>query len=97
VEPDVQALEPFVREADKRFARARPQLQAVLIAAIAERYRRQPLAATFRIIVSPLVTWIWIGALIVVFGALIAMWPAPAAVRRGEASAYARRLARELA
>jgi cytochrome c-type biogenesis protein CcmF len=97
VEPDVQALEPFVREADRRFARARPQLQAVLIAAIAERYRRQPLAATFRIIVSPLVTWIWIGALIVVFGALIAMWPAPAAVRRGEASAYARRLARELA
>jgi len=97
VEPDVQALEPFVREADRRFARARPQLQAVLIAAIAERYRRQPLPATFRIIVSPLVTWIWIGALIVVFGALVAMWPAPAAVRRGEASAYARRLARELA
>ncbi|MDX6670146.1 MAG: cytochrome c-type biosis protein CcmF [Solirubrobacteraceae bacterium] len=97
VEPDIQALEPFVREADRRFAGARPQLQAVLIAAIAERYRRQPLPATFRIIVSPLVTWIWIGALIVVFGALVAMWPAPAAVRRGEASAYARRLARELA
>jgi cytochrome c-type biogenesis protein CcmF len=97
VEPDIQALEPFVREADRRFAGARPQLQAVLIAAIAERYRRQPLPATFRIIVSPLVTWIWIGALIVVFGALIAMWPAPVAVRRGEASAYARRLARELA
>ncbi|MDX6696985.1 MAG: cytochrome c-type biosis protein CcmF [Solirubrobacteraceae bacterium] len=97
VEPDVQALEPFVRDADRRFGRAPPQLQGLLIAAIAERYRRHPAPATFRIIVSPLVSWIWLGALIVVLGALVALWPAPAAVRRRATSAYARRVAREVA
>ncbi len=96
IEPDVQALEPFVREADRRFRDARPDLQGLLIAAIADRYRRQPAEATFRIIVSPLVTWIWLGALVVAGGALIALWPPPAAARRRAASAYAARLAREL-
>ena len=96
VEPDVQALEPFVREADRRFRDAGADLQGFLIAAIAERYRTRPEPATFRIIVSPLVSWIWIGALIVIAGALVAIWPPPAASRRREASAYARRLAREL-
>ena len=35
-----------------------------------------PPPATFRLIASPLVTWIWIGALIVFVGASIALWPA---------------------
>ena len=35
--------------------------------------------ATFRVIVNPLVTWIWIGGLIALTGAGIALWPA----RRG--------------
>jgi cytochrome c-type biogenesis protein CcmF len=96
VEPDVQALEPFVREADRRFRNARADLQGFLIAAIAERYRTRSAEATFRIIVSPLVTWIWLGALIVMAGASIALWPPPAVSRRSEASAYAARLAREL-
>ncbi len=30
---------------------------------------------TFRIIVSPMVTWIWIGAIIAILGALFAVWP----------------------
>lgn len=30
---------------------------------------------TFRVIVSPLVTWIWIGAIISILGALFAAWP----------------------
>jgi cytochrome c-type biogenesis protein CcmF len=96
IEPDIQSLQPFIREADRRFAKAGPDLQGFLIAAIAERYRTHPAPATFRIIVSPLVTWIWIGALIVVGGALIALWPAPAGLRQREASAYAARVAREL-
>jgi cytochrome c-type biogenesis protein CcmF len=96
VEPDIQPLERFVRQADKRFADAGPELQGFLVAAIAERYRSQPPAATFRIIASPLVTWIWIGALIVIAGALIALWPAPAAVRRRVEAGYAARVAREL-
>jgi cytochrome c-type biogenesis protein CcmF len=45
----------------------------------AERLARSHLAddspATFRIIVDPLVTWMWIGGLIALSGALIAIWP----------------------
>ena len=33
--------------------------------------------ATFRLIASPMVAWIWIGGLIVFAGGLIALWPAP--------------------
>lgn len=33
-------------------------------------------AATFRVIVSPMVSWIWIGAIITILGALFAAWPA---------------------
>jgi len=37
---------------------------------------------TFRILVNPLVPWIWIGGFIMAMGTLIAMWPsAPGAVR----------------
>ena len=31
---------------------------------------------TFRIIISPMVTWIWAGAIIGILGALFALWPA---------------------
>jgi cytochrome c-type biogenesis protein CcmF len=45
-------------------------------------------AATFRVIVSPLVSWIWIGAIITILGALFAVWPARSSRRRktGKAS-----------
>ena len=37
---------------------------------------------TFRLMVNPLVPWIWIGGFIMAMGTLIAMWPsAPGAVR----------------
>lgn len=39
-------------------------------------------AATFRVIVSPMVTWIWIGAIITILGALFALWPARTSRRR---------------
>jgi cytochrome c-type biogenesis protein CcmF len=52
--------------------------------------------ATFRILVSPLVTWIWLGALIVFAGGLIAIWPLPAGATRRATAARAARLAREL-
>ncbi|MGK2956725.1 MAG: heme lyase CcmF/NrfE family subunit [Solirubrobacterales bacterium] len=37
---------------------------------------------TFRIIVSPMVTWIWIGAIIAILGALFAAWPSGTFRRR---------------
>ncbi|MFC2006028.1 heme lyase CcmF/NrfE family subunit [Chloroflexota bacterium] len=32
-------------------------------------------AATFRVLVNPLIIWIWIGGLVLVLGGLIAFWP----------------------
>jgi cytochrome c-type biogenesis protein CcmF len=96
VEPDLGSLQPIIRDADRRFANARPDVQAFLIAAVAARYQRHPPPAMFRMIVSPLVTWIWLGALVVVAGALIALWPAPLALRRRATAGYSARVAREL-
>jgi len=53
----------------------------VAIAAMAAAYMKSPPQAQFHLIVSPLVMWIWLGGLIVVGGALIAIWPAPSVVR----------------
>jgi len=55
---------------------------AVAIGFLAREYLRHPPAAQFHFIVSPLVMWIWIGGLIAFGGGLIAVWPAPSAVRR---------------
>jgi cytochrome c-type biogenesis protein CcmF len=94
VQPDIDPLLPLVRLADKRFADAGPDVQALLIAAITDRYTRHPPPATFRVIASPMVSWIWLGAMVVVLGALIALWPAPLlARRRVEAAAGAARSA----
>jgi len=60
----------------------RPGEGIVAIAAMAGAYMQDPPQAQFHFIVSPLVMWIWIGGLIVGGGALIAIWPAPSAIRR---------------
>ncbi|MET0559856.1 MAG: cytochrome c-type biogenesis CcmF C-terminal domain-containing protein [Solirubrobacterales bacterium] len=69
-----------------RAAAANPQLEATALtqisrlqAATADRIARNYATAdapvTFKVIVNPLVTWIWIGGLIALCGALIAIWP----------------------
>jgi cytochrome c-type biogenesis protein CcmF len=50
-------------------------LQLATATRIARTYLGDGAAATFRVIVDPLVTWIWIGGLIALAGALIAIWP----------------------
>jgi cytochrome c-type biogenesis protein CcmF len=73
--------------ATMRAAAANPQLQARALdqigqiqAATAERiakgYLTDGSATIFKIIVNPLVTWMWIGGLIALLGALLALWPA---------------------
>jgi cytochrome c-type biogenesis protein CcmF len=64
---------------------------------IAQRFVTHPWPINFLLIVSPLVTWLWLGAGIIAFGGLISLWPAPALARRRATAAYAARLARELA
>jgi cytochrome c-type biogenesis protein CcmF len=96
VRPDLVSLEQPIARADRRFADSSGQVQAVVIRALTELYRQQPPPAAFRAIVSPLVTWIWIGGAIAVFGALLAAWPSPEARLRRVRSLYAARLGREL-
>jgi cytochrome c-type biogenesis protein CcmF len=96
VRPDLASLERPIRDANARFADASGDVQALVIGALADRYRRDPPPAAFRSIVSPLVAWIWIGGGIALLGALIAAWPSPEARLRRVTSAYAARLGREL-
>jgi cytochrome c-type biogenesis protein CcmF len=60
-------------------ARALGQIAAIQSATanrIAESYLTDGSATIFKIIVNPLVTWMWIGGLIALMGALLALWPA---------------------
>jgi cytochrome c-type biogenesis protein CcmF len=82
IQPDLTSIEPFIRDADRRFPDANPDLEGFLVSTLVTRYMRDPPPAQFRLIVSPLVAWIWIGGSIVIGGAMIAIWPAPAAARR---------------
>ena len=110
MQPDLQELDPLIDRGDERlaaFARNLPMdepeaqaglatLQGQVIRAIADSYLSEPPAANFRVNVNPLVIWIWVGGAIAVVGALLAVWPAPAARRRPVSDVYAARLAREL-
>jgi cytochrome c-type biogenesis protein CcmF len=52
------------------------------IAGISARFVSHPWPVNFLLIVDPLVTWIWLGAIIIAGGGLIALWPIPALARR---------------
>ncbi|MDQ3725355.1 MAG: heme lyase CcmF/NrfE family subunit [Actinomycetota bacterium] len=66
------AAEPSLRaEALRQIA----ALQALTAEQVAQSYLRETEPATFKMIVDPLVTWMWIGGLIALAGALIALWP----------------------
>jgi cytochrome c-type biogenesis protein CcmF len=67
------------------------QLRDEAIVGIASRYVSHPWPINFLLIVDPLVTWIWVGALIVAAGGLIALWPVPALARRRATAAVAAR------
>src|SRR5215218_6311341 len=51
------------------------QLQSLAAENVAEGFLRSDAASTFKVIVNPLVTWMWIGGIIALAGALIALWP----------------------
>jgi cytochrome c-type biogenesis protein CcmF len=105
VAPDTRRLEPRVKEGDEVFAAAdetgglgaaeREAFLAEALRGLVRSYTDDPPPATFRLLVSPMVTWIWIGALIVFLGGLIALWPSPRTVGRRVTAAYAARVGRE--
>jgi cytochrome c-type biogenesis protein CcmF len=51
-------------------------IQSATADRIARSYLSDGSATIFKIIVNPLVTWMWIGGLIALMGALLALWPA---------------------
>jgi cytochrome c-type biogenesis protein CcmF len=105
VAPDTRQLDARVKEGDRVFSNAdkagalsggdRDRLLAQALQGLTTSYANNTPAATFRLLVSPMVTWIWLGALIVFFGGLIALWPSPRAVGRRVTAAYAARVGRE--
>jgi cytochrome c-type biogenesis protein CcmF len=102
--PDISKMRPIIDKGDKAFAgiegKVSPQDQAVFLGqainGLVQRYRNQPPPASFRMISSPLVAWIWIGGLVVFSGGLIALWPAGDPARGRVRGRYAARVAREL-
>jgi cytochrome c-type biogenesis protein CcmF len=57
-------------------------IQGATAKRLAHSYLSDGSVATFKVIVDPLVTWIWIGGLIALAGALIAIWPSRGRRRR---------------
>jgi len=103
VAPETDRLDGIAKRGDAVFKQAAslPEGErAVLLGEALRRmvgtYRDSAPPATFRTLVSPLVTWIWVGALIVFTGGLICLWPVPEAARRRVRAGYAARVAREL-
>jgi cytochrome c-type biogenesis protein CcmF len=94
-QPDLSVLNPAIVRGNRQLANLPPNAQGVAILALAQHYVQDPPPANFRVILNPLVGWIWIGALIALAGAVMAGWPALESRRRLEA-AYRARLGREL-
>jgi cytochrome c-type biogenesis protein CcmF len=104
VQPDTAPTQKIVGEGDTIIKRNLSNLSSEeygvavgrAVRGLVDRYPRTAPPATFRFIVSPLVTWIWVGGLVVGLGGLICLWPAPDASRRRATAGYAARVAREL-
>jgi cytochrome c-type biogenesis protein CcmF len=104
VNPDTSRLSARIAEGDKVFKKAGSSLTqdqandflAVALQRLTASYATDPPAASFRLLISPLVTWIWLGALIVLFGGLLAIWPSPRGVARTVSAAYAARVGRDV-
>jgi cytochrome c-type biogenesis protein CcmF len=94
-QPDLSVLNPDIKRGNDQLASLPPAAQEFAILALVQHYIQNPPPANFRVIVNPLVGWIWIGALIALAGAVMAGWPALESRRRLEA-AYKARLGREL-
>ena len=90
-------MQKMVDGIDERFPLAQGETQRFLLAAVAQRYALAPPPAVFRLIVSPLVEWIWLGGIVLGIGALIALWPPPRDARhRAPARSWVGRLGQGL-
>jgi cytochrome c-type biogenesis protein CcmF len=104
VSPDIRRIEPAIEEGDRVFEQAAasltPQAAGQALGAalrgLSDRYTQNPPPASFRMLVSPMVSWLWSGALLVFAGALICLWPGGAGLRRTADARLKARVARDL-
>ncbi len=84
IAPDISTprLQRIMTIANRTIPYIRPDEGMIALAVLEREYLKAPPPAQFKLIVSPLVLWIWIGGGIVLGGSLIALWPAPSAVRQ---------------
>ncbi|MGH2900121.1 MAG: cytochrome c-type biogenesis CcmF C-terminal domain-containing protein, partial [Solirubrobacteraceae bacterium] len=102
--PDIGRMLPVIEEGDRVFSAAAGKLSprdegralGAALDGLATKYVTDRPQATFRVISSPLVTWIWVGAIVVFLGGIVALWPGPDAARRRASARYAARVADEL-
>jgi cytochrome c-type biogenesis protein CcmF len=95
VSPNTDGLERAIDAAAKLpQIKTNTEVQAIAITAIVQSFPRANPSARVLFIVNPMVTWIWIGSIIVLLGALTALWPAPDMLRSRLSSASAARAAK---
>jgi cytochrome c-type biogenesis protein CcmF len=75
VQPNIDPLQPLITQGNKLVPPADPEIAFILLAAIAKHYVNSSPAASFHLMNSPLVTWIWFGGFIVFAGGITAIWP----------------------
>jgi cytochrome c-type biogenesis protein CcmF len=78
----IRAISTLPKARQSQDLKAIFELRDRLIGALTQRWVTHPWSTQFKIIVSPLVTWLWLGAIITALGGLIALWPAPRRTRR---------------
>jgi len=84
IEPNIhtQEFERVVAAGNRVVPPGRPDEALVALAVAARGYLRHPPAAQFNLITLPLVEWIWLGGIVALLGALIAIWPGPLGLRK---------------
>jgi cytochrome c-type biogenesis protein CcmF len=94
VSPNTDALKPAIAAAGRLpQIGTNQEIQAIAITAIVQSYPRLEPTARVLVLVNPLVTWVWIGAIIVLLGALTALWPSTSALRSRMTASGAARIA----
>lgn len=98
--PDGLAIKQVTDALDERFQAAgaggAPYGQTIAALRLAQLYRLRPAPVTIRVQESPMVSWIWLGAGIMVLGGLVAIWPAPDLQTRRITARYKARVARDV-
>jgi cytochrome c-type biogenesis protein CcmF len=104
VAPDIAKIRPRIDEGDRLFDKAANDLSAeqsnqflaLALKGLTDNYAKNPPPARFRFEINPMVSWIWIGGLIVLLGGIIAAWPSRRGMSRPVSARYAARVGTEV-